>query len=127
MVQASMSFSGPLPPPSLLALYNDAVPNGADRILSMTERQEVHRQGLERVVIHGDARRADRGLYVGAGYVGLSIVLGFILVLFGHDIAGVGFVGFSLSSVTGVFIYGTRSRRKERERKVRLLTGREGE
>jgi hypothetical protein len=45
-VQASY-FAGPLPPPEVLARYNDVVPNGADRILSMAERQGAHRESLE--------------------------------------------------------------------------------
>jgi uncharacterized membrane protein len=40
-------FSGPLPPPEILAKYNDALPNGAERIVAMAEGQMKHRQALE--------------------------------------------------------------------------------
>ena len=43
-------FSGPIPPPELLARYNDIVPNAAERILSMAEREAAHRQQVERDV-----------------------------------------------------------------------------
>lgn len=41
LVQSTMeAFSGPLPPPAMLAQYNDVVPNGAERIMAMAERQQ---------------------------------------------------------------------------------------
>jgi uncharacterized membrane protein len=43
----SSSFSGPLPPPNLLAQYNEVLPDGANRIVTMAERQAKHRQRLE--------------------------------------------------------------------------------
>ena len=39
----------PFPPPDWLAAYNDVLTNGADRVVSLTERQAAHRQWLERV------------------------------------------------------------------------------
>src|SRR5213592_1328991 len=44
-------FSGPLPPPEVLTKYNEAVPNAAERILVLAERQAEHRQKLEAKVI----------------------------------------------------------------------------
>jgi len=41
------SFSGPLPPPNVLAGYNDAVKDGAERLLKMTENQSNHRMKME--------------------------------------------------------------------------------
>jgi uncharacterized membrane protein len=40
-------FSGPLPPPEILAQYNEIVPGAAERILKMAEEQSAHRRGLE--------------------------------------------------------------------------------
>jgi uncharacterized membrane protein len=39
---ASARFSGPLPPPAILAQYNNAVPNAAERILKMAEKEQSH-------------------------------------------------------------------------------------
>jgi uncharacterized membrane protein len=54
-------FSGPIPPPSLLARYNDVVPNGAERILAMAERQSKHREQLEAQVVAGNLESQRRG------------------------------------------------------------------
>lgn len=44
---------GPLPPPDILEAYDKVVPNGADRIMSLAERQSQHRQDMEARVIEG--------------------------------------------------------------------------
>ena len=43
----SQSFEGPLPPPSLLKQYNDAVDGAAERILTMAEQESLHRRAQE--------------------------------------------------------------------------------
>jgi len=45
---SQQTFSGPIPPPEMLGQY-DAIQNGlADRIVSMAESQQTHRQSLEK-------------------------------------------------------------------------------
>lgn len=44
---AQATWSGPLPPPSALAQYNDVVPNGAERIFAAWEEESLHRRKLE--------------------------------------------------------------------------------
>ena len=40
-------WAGPIPPPELLAEYDQVIPNGAERILSMAEKQSDHRMRME--------------------------------------------------------------------------------
>lgn len=42
------SYSGPLPPPSMLRGYDDILPGAAHRILSMSESEQKHRQAMDR-------------------------------------------------------------------------------
>lgn len=42
-----VGLGGSLPHPQLLAQYNEAVPNGADRIIKLTEDQTGHRRAME--------------------------------------------------------------------------------
>lgn len=58
-------FSGPIPHPRIMAAYKEIQEDAPDRIIKMAELQQQHRMGLERVVITGDVRRADVGLYLG--------------------------------------------------------------
>ena len=47
---AQAAFSGPLPPPSMLAEYDKIVPGGAGRLVTMAETQMAHRHRLEKEV-----------------------------------------------------------------------------
>ena len=45
--QISQSFSGPLPPPQVLASYDQILPGCAERIIKMAEEQGLHRRAIE--------------------------------------------------------------------------------
>lgn len=108
-------FQGPLPPPEILAGYESTLPGAADRILAMAERQAAHRQALEAAVVEGDSRRHLIGLAAGVVVTMSALALAGVLAYLGHS-------GFSaltalapIAALAGVFVYGDRSRRRERE------------
>lgn len=45
--QTVASYSGPLPPPHMLQEYNDALPDGANRIVNNWETESQHRRTVE--------------------------------------------------------------------------------
>lgn len=47
LIAISQEFSGPLPPPEMLAQYEDVVPGAAERIIVITEEQHRHRMSVE--------------------------------------------------------------------------------
>jgi uncharacterized membrane protein len=116
-VTEATSFSGPIPPPELLKQYDEIIPNGANRILTMAESQSAHRIELEKIVIEGDDRRANWGLVCGFTFGLIVFALSFILILYGHDWAGVALATTDLVVLVGTFVYGTRVRRQQRERR----------
>ena len=111
-------FRGPLPPPEILGGYEQALPGAADRILTMAEEQASHRQALEATVIAGDSRRSMWGLAAGTLVTLAALAVAGLLAVSGHS-------GFSaltaltpIAALAGVFVYGDRSRRRERERRL---------
>jgi uncharacterized membrane protein len=76
--------SGPLPSPIILGQYEKILPGAADRIVGIFEEQARHRMSLEKIVVGGDDRRSNRGLYCA-----LTVALVTILV-----------AGLSYTSVT---------------------------
>ena|SRR5712671_5092741 len=42
------AFSGPIPPPDLLNKYNEAIPDGADRIMKMAEEEQRQMHRLQK-------------------------------------------------------------------------------
>lgn len=111
-------FQGPLPPPEVLAGYEATLPGAADRILAMAERQSAHRQELETTVATGDSRRQLYGLLAGTVVTMSALALAGVLAFFGHSGVSALTALAPIATLAGVFVYGDRSRRQERERRL---------
>ena len=101
------SFSGPLPPPKLLAEYNTVVENGdRKRIMKMAENQSNHRINLEDHAIKEELRQSRYGQYFGFASWNIEWVLLHGWQRLGHDtVAGI----FGTTTVVGlvtVFVIG---------------------
>jgi uncharacterized membrane protein len=115
--QTTLVHQGPLPHPAVLKQYDDVVPGAAERIMRMAEQQAMHRQDLEASVIRTDNLKSLLGM-----------VFGFIIALVGFGgglyaaFSGQPFWGGAVSigtlaSVVIAFIYGTRAREREMQRR----------
>jgi uncharacterized membrane protein len=120
----SASFSGPIPPPGLLEKYNEVVPNGAERILAMAEKQSAHREYLETRVIDGNVANQTRGSYFAFIISLVAIVGGFVLIEQGKSGAGLAAIITSLSGLVAVFFYSKHSQKQERIEKSVALQSR---
>jgi len=120
-VSTAQIHFGPLPPPEQLLKYNEAVPNGAERILAMAENQATHRQNLEERVIRADIKRSYWGLAAGFSVTVLALSASTWLIYSGHDAAGASLFGASLVAIVVAFIGGATLRKKERESKLLSL------
>ncbi len=111
-------YSGPIPPPAHLEKYESILPGAADRIISMAESQAKHRQEIENKVISSDVKNSTLGLWFGF-LIGLAgVITGFYLIYTGKVIEGSLYGGGTIVSLAGIFIYGSRQRKKERESKI---------
>jgi uncharacterized membrane protein len=118
IVQATMqSFSGPLPPPQMLAQYNDIVPNGAERIVAMAEKQQTHRQNIEARAVKGNLTDQRLGLLLGFAVMMSVAGAGFWCVVHGKDTAGLTALLGSIGGPVAAFIYGRKKQSDERNRK----------
>lgn len=113
-ITQSVSFSGPIPPPGLLARYNEVIPNGAERIFAMAERQSIHRESLEAKVVEGNVASQARGSHYAFIICVVTIIGGFVLIGMGKNIYGISAVIGSLATLAGVFVIAKREQRKER-------------
>lgn len=50
----SHNWSGPLPPPEALARFDQIIPNGAERILHMSEQEQAHRLENEKAALEAN-------------------------------------------------------------------------
>ena len=110
-----LQYFGPIPPPTMLEHYDKVVPGAAERLLKMAEQQSEHRRSLEKTVLDTDGRNSTLGvccaLIIALGFLSLA---GYAIYL-NHPWAATVIAGVGISSLVGTFIYGTSSRRHERE------------
>jgi uncharacterized membrane protein len=106
-----------------MAEYDSVIPNGAERLMAMAEKQLDHRIDLERTVIYGDSRRSWWGLIL--GFVAMLVIagVGLAVCLLANPYAGAAIITGTIVSLAAVFVYGQRSRRAEREHKAELMAG----
>lgn len=79
------SYSGPLPKPSDFAAYKETLPNAPERIMSMAEKEQAHRQEIETDIVRKTGRENLLGQIL-AFLLALScLVVATYLGLQGHD------------------------------------------
>lgn len=58
--------SGPLPPPRMLAGYEETLPGAAERIMAMAERDLAHMHAMQVKIVEDEAGERSRGQWLGA-------------------------------------------------------------
>lgn len=125
MVVQTIAASGPLPLSSILAEYDNLVPGSAERIIGWAERQSEHRMSLEKAVVQSDIRRSYWGMAAGFVIAVVYGVGGCIVTALGQPTAGATIATVSVVSLVGVFVYGTHSRKQERQDRAKIMAGEE--
>jgi len=105
--------SGMLPEPTELAAYNAIIPNGADRIMKMTEAQSLHRMELERTVIGSQQGQEKRGQWFGLVIAIFFGSCGLYAALHGQPWFGGIITGTTLVSLVAIFVYTKNQSQKE--------------
>ena len=117
-------FSGPVPPPEFLARYNEVVPNGAERLLAMAERQSAHRESLETKALDGNLKVQAQGNT-------RAFILAFVIILGGIYLMATGKSGWGFASIItsvtaliSVFAIAKSDQKQERVEKASSLAER---
>ena len=118
LVASRQTWSGPLPPPAMLAGYNDAVAGGAERILSMVENQNTHRMKMESVTLAGDQKLAERGQWIGLIVVIAVLLLAAFMAYLGATAMATAVVAIDIVGLAAIFVYGSIRNRVVREIQV---------
>lgn len=114
-------YQGPLPHPDYLRQYEEMYPGAAKKMIDAGIRQTDHRINIETKAVNGQVLRGHMGVVFGF-VLGLIGLIGGIYVMATVEssvavVMGGVLSSSSLGSLVGVFIYGTRSQRSEREQK----------
>ncbi len=97
---------GILPPPEVLALYGEVVPDFPDRIVKMAEKQASHRQKQENRIILSDIISS----YIGQLFAFIIVITaiggGIFLIYSGKDATGLTTIIGAIIGAASVFIIG---------------------
>jgi uncharacterized membrane protein len=111
---------GPLPPPAELKEYEALMPGVTKILFDNYIKQSNHRMDLEKTVITGDNKRADKGQTISGILAALGIVVGGVLSFMGKDVAGLSLIIGSLGTLLTAFYGGAIIRKNERVEKEHL-------
>lgn len=118
VVMHEESFSGPIPPPSILKQYEEMHPGSADRILKMAEKQADHRMALEKKAIGGQVDQSKRGQVFGFILALVCIAVAFCFAWFlDMKTFASAFLTVTLVALVGLFINGKASMGKDLKEK----------
>lgn len=111
-VSVTMMHSGPLPDPYTLGAYDKMIPDGADRIMKMAEKQQEHRMSIEKKAIGRQSAQSLIGQIFGF-LIGLSgIGCGTFLAYSGETTVGSIIAGGTVVSLVSVFVLGKKRSRQ---------------
>lgn len=108
----------------MLVKYNEAVPNGAERLMVMAERQSTHRESIEAIVIKSNVQSQTRGSWFGFIIAMTAILGGIYLIKIGMHGEGLASIITSLVALASVFIYGKKKEGEELKKKADALAKR---
>lgn len=107
------SFSGPLPPPSVLESYNDVSPGSADRIIAMAEREQQQRHAWDNGLLATERRYAVLGLLAG-WTTAIALAAGAALAgIFGDWRVGVALAAASATGMVWKLVEGRSAAKEE--------------
>ena len=115
MMQAT--WSAPLPPPELLARYNQIIPNGAERLFAIVEKQSAHRIDLESHVAREQVRQSGRGQIFALTIGVLGLATSAYVAKLGLGAAAGTIASVALGTLAVTFILGKRSENSSRTSK----------
>jgi uncharacterized membrane protein len=110
IVHVSGTFSGPLPPPSILAEYNGIDPELVNRIVSMAENQAAHRRSTEAELVTGSIFTQRMGMVCGVIVAMSVLIAATVMVCMNHPWPGSILGTGDLVAIVSVFVYGNRQR-----------------
>ena len=116
-------WQGPLPPPESLERYNDILPNAAERIMAMAEKEMEHRHKKEYIILEQDEAYTLKRWKLSI----ISTILGFLSVIIlsflvgyaihiGADNVALGTAIGAIAAVAGLFTYSKLKQGKDVEK-----------
>jgi uncharacterized membrane protein len=88
----------------MLIKYNQALPSGAERVMSLAEQESQHRRDLETALVRAHVRDATRGYWAAILIVAAFLCLGVWCLATNRSLAGIVAMMVPLAYLAGTFI-----------------------
>lgn len=111
----SEHFTGPLPPPQYLHQYEQTLPGAAERIFAIAEKQQEHRQAMEKTGLKSVTRQTTRAQWMAFILTILFSVIATWMVVTGFQTIGIIIFGTTIAAVITAFIAGSRIKKTSPE------------
>jgi uncharacterized membrane protein len=105
-MEVVVQHSGPLPPPQMLAGYDQVLPGLADRIVAMAENQLQHHQDMDRKALDGEISDRKLGLISSTVITITALVISAWVAVSGYPILGGALAGVTLLGIVSALIGG---------------------
>lgn len=112
-VQIQKTHSGPLPDAETLEHYARIIPNGAERVMAMAEREQSFRHEYSNKVSKRQLNQISRGQWLGFIIACIGLVGGIFLSYNGKETSGLSTIIGSMVLLAGAFITGRIQNKKD--------------
>lgn len=118
IVHQQITTSGPVPPAELLAGYNRELPDGANRLFTLVEKQSDHRQKIETSIIATQNKVTKRGQWIAFFLVILLTAVGGYFGFMGQPVLASTIFATTIVAVATVFIVGKKAQERDLDKKA---------
>jgi hypothetical protein len=117
-VLATEEREGPLPSGRELRRYREADPSAPRIILEEFRAESRHRRHMEREIVTGENRRADRGQVFALVIILVGLTISAFLIQGGHDVAGGFIAAMDLLGMAALFLSSAAAQREAEPKKA---------
>lgn len=116
--QIHQAYSGPIPPPAILEQYNEIIPDAAERIIRMAEKNADHRQTMESAILEANieaGKRKHKEITKGQLFGIISVLASFsiaaIALFLGNPATAATICGTTVVGLVTAFVSGQRPKK----------------
>ena len=117
LTATASSFEGPIPPPQVLQQYNAIVPNAAERILSMAEKQSDHRMDLEKRVVYSNVKKSYAGMGLATVIALYGLYIAKEIAINGNPATAGIIAALDIGGLISIAIYNVQTQKNERSKR----------
>lgn len=117
LVMQEMTYSAPIPPPSIMKGYEEVLPGSAGRIMTQFEEQGRHRRKIENRVVWSNVVQSTLGQVLAFVLFMTMVVGGGYLAYQGKQVAGLGAIASAVVGGVWVLVKAESAKKKDAEEK----------